>query len=63
MWNLPMRPMLMFWLIWKDMRVQVTTGAEGMLVRIGKVFQNGSREVVRGLRFRAALCLVTTDDW
>ena len=33
---------ILFWLIWKDTRRPVTTGAEGMVGGIGKVIQNGT---------------------
>ncbi len=33
---------IFYWLIWKDTRRPVTTGAEGMVGGIGKVIQNGT---------------------
>ena len=34
---------IIIWLIWKDMRMPVSTGIEGMTGGVGKVIQNGTK--------------------
>ena len=37
---------IFYWLMWKDMRRQMTTGIEGMIGGVGKVIRNGTGTVI-----------------